>query len=210
MERSREPVISVTDHDATGPVDSTGPARTPEHTTTQTLIIGCGNLLRGDDAVGPILIRHLWERGLPGDPAASAFQQVSLAGADVFRATRTVFVYPVGGPVYNPLDNESKGVSCPSGFDGDARFGGNGIRCDKVAATKGADCDFPYSLDRDRRGQEDRCLLANTEGGTKPVGITFAQMQVEKALPKISWTLDTNAGGDQWIKKEYAFPRSSN
>ncbi|MBK9407007.1 MAG: hydrogenase maturation protease [Gemmatimonadetes bacterium] len=65
MERSREPVISVTDHDATGPVDSTGPARTPEHTTTQTLIIGCGNLLRGDDAVGPILIRHLWERGLP-------------------------------------------------------------------------------------------------------------------------------------------------
>ncbi|HMZ79592.1 MAG TPA: hydrogenase maturation protease, partial [Acidobacteriota bacterium] len=29
------------------------------------LIIGCGNLLRGDDAVGPILIRHLWEIGLP-------------------------------------------------------------------------------------------------------------------------------------------------
>jgi hydrogenase maturation protease len=30
-----------------------------------TLIIGCGNLLRGDDAVGPVLIRHLWELGLP-------------------------------------------------------------------------------------------------------------------------------------------------
>lgn len=30
-----------------------------------TLIIGCGNLLRGDDAAGPILIRHLWEMGLP-------------------------------------------------------------------------------------------------------------------------------------------------
>ena len=30
-----------------------------------TLIIGCGNLLRGDDAVGPVLIRHLWEVGLP-------------------------------------------------------------------------------------------------------------------------------------------------
>ena len=30
-----------------------------------TLIIGCGNLLRGDDAVGPVLIRHLWEMGLP-------------------------------------------------------------------------------------------------------------------------------------------------
>lgn len=25
------------------------------------LIIGCGNLLRGDDAAGPILIRRLWE-----------------------------------------------------------------------------------------------------------------------------------------------------
>ncbi|MCS7289102.1 MAG: hydrogenase maturation protease [Roseiflexus sp.] len=31
----------------------------------QTLIIGCGNLLRGDDGVGPILIRRLWEIGLP-------------------------------------------------------------------------------------------------------------------------------------------------
>lgn len=29
------------------------------------LIIGCGNLLRGDDAAGPVLIRRLWERGLP-------------------------------------------------------------------------------------------------------------------------------------------------
>lgn len=147
---------------------------------------------------------------LPGDPAASAFQQVALPGADVFRATRTVFVYPAGGPLYNPLDDESKGVTCPSGYDGDARFGGAGIRCDKQVTTKAADCDFPYSLDEDRRGNEDRCLLANSEGGTKPAGITFAQMQVEKALPTISWTLDTNAGGDRWIKKEYAFPRSSN
>lgn len=31
----------------------------------RTLVIGCGNLLRGDDAVGPIFIRHLWQRGLP-------------------------------------------------------------------------------------------------------------------------------------------------
>ncbi|MCW1966595.1 MAG: hydrogenase maturation protease [Anaerolineae bacterium] len=31
----------------------------------QTLIIGCGNILRGDDAVGPVLVRHLWEKGLP-------------------------------------------------------------------------------------------------------------------------------------------------
>ncbi len=30
-----------------------------------TLIIGCGNLLRGDDAVGPVLVRVMWEMGIP-------------------------------------------------------------------------------------------------------------------------------------------------
>ena len=35
------------------------------HAKVQTLIIGCGNLLRGDDAAGPVLIRRLWEMGLP-------------------------------------------------------------------------------------------------------------------------------------------------
>jgi len=29
------------------------------------LVIGCGNLLRGDDAAGPVLIRRMLERGLP-------------------------------------------------------------------------------------------------------------------------------------------------
>lgn len=29
------------------------------------LVVGCGNLLRGDDGVGPILVRHLWEGGVP-------------------------------------------------------------------------------------------------------------------------------------------------
>jgi hydrogenase maturation protease len=31
----------------------------------ETLIIGCGNLLHGDDGVGPTLIRHFWARGVP-------------------------------------------------------------------------------------------------------------------------------------------------
>jgi len=30
-----------------------------------TLVIGCGNLVRGDDAAGPVLIRRMWDRGLP-------------------------------------------------------------------------------------------------------------------------------------------------
>lgn len=29
------------------------------------LVVGCGNLLRADDGVGPILVRHLWEGGVP-------------------------------------------------------------------------------------------------------------------------------------------------
>jgi len=33
--------------------------------TPRTLVIGCGNLLRGDDAAGPELARRLRERGLP-------------------------------------------------------------------------------------------------------------------------------------------------
>lgn len=34
-------------------------------TGCRVLVVGCGNLLRGDDGVGPILIRHLWDRGIP-------------------------------------------------------------------------------------------------------------------------------------------------
>jgi hydrogenase maturation protease len=44
-------------------INLTGPA----DKVADTLIIGCGNLLRGDDAVGPVLIRYLWELGLPAD-----------------------------------------------------------------------------------------------------------------------------------------------
>jgi hydrogenase maturation protease len=35
------------------------------HPSGQVVVVGCGNLLRGDDAVGPTLIRHLWEQGVP-------------------------------------------------------------------------------------------------------------------------------------------------
>lgn len=37
------------------------------HPRGQIVVIGCGCLLRGDDAVGPILIRHLWEQGVPDE-----------------------------------------------------------------------------------------------------------------------------------------------
>ncbi|WP_083533524.1 hydrogenase maturation protease [Mycobacterium intracellulare] len=51
---------------------STGQAAQPGGSDTDVgppgcaaLIVGCGNLLRGDDGVGPIMVRHLWERGMP-------------------------------------------------------------------------------------------------------------------------------------------------
>ncbi len=37
----------------------------PSPPVAPVLVVGCGNLLRGDDAVGPTLVRHLWERGVP-------------------------------------------------------------------------------------------------------------------------------------------------
>ncbi len=44
------------------------------------LVVGCGNLLRGDDGVGPVLIRHLWDRGVP---AGAKLVDGGTAGMDV-------------------------------------------------------------------------------------------------------------------------------
>lgn len=46
----------TTQHDGSEALDPPG---------CEVLVVGCGNLLRGDDGVGPILVRHLWERGMP-------------------------------------------------------------------------------------------------------------------------------------------------
>jgi len=58
-----------------------------------TLIIGCGNLLRGDDAVGPVLVRRLLDAGLP---AGTEVADGGTSGMDVaFRmrgADRVVLV----------------------------------------------------------------------------------------------------------------------
>ena len=43
----------------------TDPAVDLEPPGCAVLVVGCGNLLRGDDGVGPVLIRHLWDRGVP-------------------------------------------------------------------------------------------------------------------------------------------------
>ncbi|MGY4710106.1 hydrogenase maturation protease [Mycolicibacterium sp. CBM1] len=43
-------------------------------------MVGCGNLLRGDDGVGPVLVRHLWDRGVP---AGARLVDGGTAGMDV-------------------------------------------------------------------------------------------------------------------------------
>ncbi len=47
----------------------------------KTVVIGCGNILRGDDAVGPTLIRHLWSEG--GIPDGVTLVDGGTAGMDV-------------------------------------------------------------------------------------------------------------------------------
>lgn len=80
------------------------------------LVVGCGNLLRGDDGVGPILIRHLWEGG---PPAGVRIVDGGTAGMDVsfqMRGARRVVlvdaastgaepgtVYRVPGPAVEDL-----------------------------------------------------------------------------------------------------------
>ncbi|HTI74584.1 MAG TPA: hydrogenase maturation protease [Mycobacterium sp.] len=56
------PTSAISD-DKTQPGGSPHPSVDPPGCAV--LIVGCGNLLRGDDGVGPILVRHLWERGMP-------------------------------------------------------------------------------------------------------------------------------------------------
>jgi hydrogenase maturation protease len=62
------------------------------HPRDQVVVIGCGSLLRGDDAVGPILIRHLWDGEVPDHVT---LVDGGTAGMDVafkMRGARRVFI----------------------------------------------------------------------------------------------------------------------
>ncbi len=80
------------------------------------LVVGCGNLLRGEDGVGPILVRHLWEDGVPagvrlvdGGTAGMdvAFQMRGAARVVIVDAATTGrargTVYQVPGPALEDL-----------------------------------------------------------------------------------------------------------
>ncbi|MEZ5215040.1 MAG: hydrogenase maturation protease [Ilumatobacteraceae bacterium] len=76
------------------------------HPRGDVVVVGCGNLLRGDDAVGPILVRHLWESGVP---EGVTLVDGGTAGMDVafkMRGARRVIIVDAAatgvepGPVY--------------------------------------------------------------------------------------------------------------
>lgn len=136
-------------------------------------------------------------------PPLSAFHRVvDKSSTDIFVAD--AYIFPIKLPMY--LGDASKGVRCASGWDGDERFGGNGIRCDKYQGSSvEADCDPGWIVVRDRLGQEDRCLGVN-EGPTKPMGMTKIQFDIERSSSTVGWVLDTRSGTDLWRKKVYRYP----
>jgi hydrogenase maturation protease len=84
--------------------------------TCDLLVVGCGNLLRADDGAGPILIRHLWDGGVPstvrlvdGGTAGMdvAFQMQGAAKVIIVDACRTDAapgtIYQVPGPEVEDL-----------------------------------------------------------------------------------------------------------
>jgi hypothetical protein len=154
----------------------------------------------------------------PNYPPISAFtRQINDSGPDKFVASRSEFAYPEAGPIY--IGDSSKGVSCPSGYDGDKVFDGRGIRCDKLdGSPKPADCDgiatglvaIGWKWQQDYVGAEDRCLPmggGSQHGPTKPQGMTKAQHDAERASDSIGWILNARPGArDTWQRKVYAFP----
>jgi hypothetical protein len=156
---------------------------------------------------------------LPGYPALATFERKKHAtGPDTFVSNTTQYAFPVSGPRF--LGDASHGVQCPAGYDGDKRFNGRGIRCDKNDGTpKRADCDglhagivsVGWELKIDKRGNEDRCVptASGSDGPTKPEGMTKVHHDAERDSDAIGWVLRDRDGRDQWQRKVYAWPKSN-
>ena len=148
---------------------------------------------------------------LPGDPPSTdpAWQRRTVpGGVDYYFIVKKAYVFPEEGPLYNPLHNPANGVSCPAGYDGDRKFDGRGIRCDKVEATRSANCDFGWSISQDHNnGIVDKCLGLNV-GPTVPDGVPKLLFDQQQASERISWSLNEKRGRDDWQKKVYEYPQS--
>jgi hypothetical protein len=155
---------------------------------------------------------------LPGYPALATFERKKHpTGPDKFESSTIEYAFPVGGRDY--FGDASKGVQCPAGYDGDKRFNGRGIRCDKNdGPPKTADCDglhagivsIGWRLEVDRRGDEDRCVQtgSSTSDPTKPEGLPGAAFQADRSRNDAGWVLVERNGRDRWQRKVYAWPKS--
>lgn len=156
---------------------------------------------------------------LPGYPPLSTFKRIkNPTGPDVFESSVTEYAFPEGGPTY--VGDASKGVQCPAGYDGDKRFNGRGIRCDKHdGPPKLADCDGAHAgivsvgwkLEVDRRGNEDRCVpsAGGADGPTKPEGMPKVVFDRDRGANDVGWLLIDRKGRDQWQRKVYEYPKSN-
>lgn len=148
---------------------------------------------------------------MPWHKIVSELKQVARPGQpDKFAATAHEFKFPELGPIY--AGNPEGGVVCPAGHDGDVKFDGRGIRCDKNdGAVKSADCDgiVGWEWKQDLAGAEDRCrnVVTGETGPTKPAGMTKAQHDLDRARDDAGWVLNKRSGArDTWQRKVYAFP----
>lgn len=150
---------------------------------------------------------------LPGDNLADFHREVRANAADVFVRTQKTYKFPEGGPIY--IGDASHGVQCEAGYDGDAMFGGKGIRCDR-REIRVATCDIGWTVDRNNG--KDKCFIEQTVFGNKvrvdgqytiPTGTTGALGNPEH----LGWDLKIDHSGntDYWARegKDYKFPKSN-
>lgn len=92
-----------------------------ERSGVDTLVVGCGNLMRGDDGVGPTVVRLLAERDLPD---GVRLLDVGTAGMDVafaMRGVHRVFLIDAAstgatpGTVHRVPAEELVGLAPPAG-----------------------------------------------------------------------------------------------
>lgn len=130
---------------------------------------------------------------LPGDDA-SQFRREVRPGKDVFVRVKLSHKFPTGGPVY--LGDASKGVTCPTGFDGDARFGGQGMRCDRREYRK-ATCDIGWSMDRNPG--TDKCYIEKIVFGNR------VRVDGQYTIPEFTTGLTGNPESHGWdLRRDHA------
>lgn len=88
---------------------------------TDTVIVGCGNLLRGDDAAGPVLVRLLADRSLPDGVRLIDGGTAGMDVAFAMRGARRVIVIDASrigvepGTIHRVPGEEVRDLSPPDG-----------------------------------------------------------------------------------------------